>query len=246
MDYQDNPTMSSIIGFISNPGSITNKSLTDSMLDANYRSALRKSRISIEDGILIYCEQLAGSESYAHLQLVPTHFWNIICVAFHSNPVRGHFNPYCTFYCMRLCFYWPGMYTHVTQMCKLCPGCALSNPTRTKSSELVYNFPIETLMMILHIDGYQAGNQQGFEGSNIYLIACCGMCSFAAMELISNPSAATYALAIMTIILRYSFSTRTVNSLTSAATLWICYALTAISSLVTTITKLLSNASIGT
>ncbi len=43
--YHDDPTMSSIIGFINNPGSITNKSLIDSMLNANYRSALRKSHI---------------------------------------------------------------------------------------------------------------------------------------------------------------------------------------------------------
>ncbi len=60
-------------------------------------------------------------------------------------------------------------------------------------------------MIDLRIEGYQAGSQQGFEGSNIYLIACCGMCSSAAMEPVSNPSATTFALAIMKIILRYGF-----------------------------------------
>ena len=59
--------------------------------------------------------------------------------------------------------------------------------------------------MVLHIDGYQAGSQQGFEDLNTYLIACCGMCSVAAMEPVSNPSATTFALAIMKIILRYGF-----------------------------------------
>jgi hypothetical protein len=33
-------------------------------------------------------------------------------------------------------------------MCHACPGCALSNPTRGKSSELVYNFPIEAPFLV--------------------------------------------------------------------------------------------------
>jgi len=60
-------------------------------------------------------------------------------------------------------------------------------------------------MMVLHIDGYQVGAQQGFEGSTTYLIACCRMCTFTAMEPISNPSATSFASAIMKIILRYGF-----------------------------------------
>jgi hypothetical protein len=46
--------------------------------------------IKLENGILIYCKQIAGSESYARLQLVPTIFWNIIFAAFHSDPIGGH------------------------------------------------------------------------------------------------------------------------------------------------------------
>jgi hypothetical protein len=38
-----------------------------------------------------------------------------------------------------------------------------------------------------------------------YLIACCGMCTFAAMEPIINPSANTFAVGIMKIIMRYGF-----------------------------------------
>ena len=69
----------------------------------------------------------------------------------------------------------------------------------------MFNFPIEASMMVLYVDGYQAGAQQGFEGSTTYLVACCGMCTFAAMEPISNPSAASFASTIMKIILRYGF-----------------------------------------
>jgi hypothetical protein len=59
--------------------------------------------------------------------------------------------------------------------------------------------------MALHINGYSVGKQAGFKGSETYLIACCGMCTFAAMEPIINPSANTFTLAIMKIIMRYGF-----------------------------------------
>ena len=61
-------------------------------------------------------------------------------------------------------------------------------------------------MKVIHVDGYAAGKQQGFEGSEIYLIACCGMCTFAAVEPVSNASAKTFASAILKILLRYGLS----------------------------------------
>jgi hypothetical protein len=90
---------------------------------------------------------------------------------------------------MHLWFYWPGMFKYIKRMCHACPGCILANPTHSKSAELVHHFPIKAPMMVLNIDGYSAGKQIGFEGSETYLIACCGMCTFAAMETIINPSA---------------------------------------------------------
>ena len=97
------------------------------------------------------------------------------------------------------------MYTYITKMCSACPGCALTNPTRAKSRELMYNFPIEAPFLVLHIDGYQAGKESGFEGSSHYLIACCGMCTFAVMEPVTYANATSYASAIMKIILRFGF-----------------------------------------
>ncbi len=90
-------------------------------------------------------------------------------------------------------------------MCRACPGCTLANSTHSKSAKLVYHFPIKAPMMVLHIDGYSARKQIGFKGSEMYLIACCRMCTFAAMEPIINPSANTFALMIMKIIMRYGF-----------------------------------------
>ena len=97
------------------------------------------------------------------------------------------------------------MYKYISKLCRSCPGCALTNPTKGKARELVYNFPIEAPFQVLHIDGYQAGAASGFEGSSHYLIAACGMCTFAAMEPVANANASTYASSIMKIILRYGF-----------------------------------------
>ena len=198
--------MQSILNFVTNPGSITNAALAASGINFNFRNALRQSHIVLENDILIYREPIVGSESYARLRLVPSEFYNILFVAFHSNPMGGHFNVYHTLHRLRLCFYWPGMYKYISRMCNACLGCALLNPTRTQSSELLYNFPIEAPMKVIHIDGYAAGKQQGFEGSELYLIACCGMCTFAAVEPVSNASAKTFASAIMKIMLRYCLS----------------------------------------
>jgi hypothetical protein len=97
------------------------------------------------------------------------------------------------------------MYAFIKQMCQACPGCALANPTRSKSSELIYNFSIEAPLLVMHFGAYAAGHHASFEGSDCYLISCCGLSSFACMEPITNLSATTFASAIMKILLRYGF-----------------------------------------
>ena len=59
--------------------------------------------------------------------------------------------------------------------------------------------------MVLHVDAYMAGSHTGFEGSEVYLVACCGMCTFGAIEPVSGANATTFASAIMKIQLRYGF-----------------------------------------
>ena len=188
---------------MTNPSCLCNKALAD--INYNYHSALRKSLIVLEDGILISREPLAGCNSYTRLRLVPTKLRNILFIAFHANPIGGHLNAYRTLHRLRLRYYWPGMWTYVKRMCSACPGCALSNPTRAKSSELVYNFPIEAPFMVLHVDAYMAGRHSGFESSETYLVVCCGMCTFGALEPVSGANATTFASAIMKIQMRYGF-----------------------------------------
>ncbi len=45
----------------------------------------------------------------------------------------------------------------------------------------------------------------GFEGSKMYLVACCGMCTFGALKPVSSANATTFASAIMKIQLCYGF-----------------------------------------
>jgi hypothetical protein len=107
---------------------------------------------------------------------------------------------------LRLCYYWPGMFSCVTKMCHACPGCALTNPNKGKSAKLVYGFLIEAPFLVLHVYAYSAGTHTGFKGSSTYLIACCGMCLCRAIEPISNANATTFASAIMKIMFRFGFA----------------------------------------
>jgi hypothetical protein len=175
------------------------------MVNYNFRAPLRQLLIFIENGLLFYKESICKGSSYTCLQLVPQEFYNILFTAFHSNPIGGHMNAYRTLH--RLCpwYYWPGMYSYIKQMCNACPGCTLSNPTKSKFSELMYNFPIEAPFLVLFIDAYSAGMHSSFDSLEVYLIACCGMTGFASMEPIQHTNSKNFASDIMKIQLRYGF-----------------------------------------
>jgi hypothetical protein len=76
--------------------------------------------------------------------------------------------------------------------------------------------------MVLHVDAYMAGSHTGFEGSEMYLVACYGMCTFGALEPVSRANATTFTSAVIKIQLCYGFChcwTRTENSMVFAARL---------------------------
>jgi hypothetical protein len=97
------------------------------------------------------------------------------------------------------------MYSYIKQMYAPCPGCTLANPTKSKSSEPVYNFPIEAPLLVLFLDEYSAGKHSSFDGFETYLVACCGMLSFASMDPVRHANSKNFASAIMKIQLRYGF-----------------------------------------
>ena len=146
--------MSAIRNLILNPSKINLSTLN--AVNHNYHAPLWQSQIVIEDGLLNYHKPMHGGSSYTCLQLVPSEFYNIIFIAFHSNAIDGHFNAYCTLHRICLRYYWQGMYSYITRMCNACPDCALANPTKSKSSKLVYNFPIKALLLVLFADAYSA------------------------------------------------------------------------------------------
>jgi hypothetical protein len=139
--YSDNTECSTLGHLAKNPGAICKEALKN--VHYCYRQPLRQSQIVIEDNMLIYCDSIRGSHSYTWLQIVPKALFGIVFVAFHSNPIDDHFNAYCTLHRLRLCYFWPEMYSYIKKMCQACPGCALSNPSCRNSSELVYHFPIK-------------------------------------------------------------------------------------------------------
>ncbi len=174
-------------------------------MNFNYHSALHQGLIVIEHDFFIYSEPISGCMSYTKLTMVPEGLQNIIFTAFHSNALGGHLNTYRTLHCIWRRYYWPAMFTYIKCMCTACPGCAMSNPTKSKSSKLAYNFPVKAPFMVLHVDVYMARSHTGFEGSDMYLVTCCGMCTFGALEPVSGANATTFALAIMKIQLCYGF-----------------------------------------
>jgi hypothetical protein len=95
------------------------------------------------------------------------------------------------------------MYSYIKRMCHACPGCALSNPSRSPSSDLIYHFPIEAPFRVLFVDAYSAGKYSDVEGSNVYLLASDGMTGFSVMEPIQAPSSTSFASGVMKIQLRF-------------------------------------------
>jgi hypothetical protein len=75
-----------------NPSLINTQML--SKVNHNFRGPLRHSLISVEDDMLIFREPISGKDSYMRLTLVPRELYNILFIAFHTNPIGGHLNAY--------------------------------------------------------------------------------------------------------------------------------------------------------
>ena len=90
-------------------------------------------------------------------------------------------------------------------MCNACPGCALANPTKSKSSKLVHNFPIKAPFLVLFVNTYSSGKHSSFDGFDTYLVACCGMTGFASMEPIQHANSKNFTSTIMCTQLHYGF-----------------------------------------
>jgi hypothetical protein len=172
--YQAYKELSAILSFVENPGTISQRSLEAAKINTNYRQALLQSNLKLDNGILYYHEPIVGLESYAKLQDVPAAFRNIVFIAFHSNPLGGHFNAARTFHHIHLRFYWPHMFTYIQRMCHSCPWCALTNPIQSKSRKLIYNFPIKALLWSSTSTDIKQGESQVSRGHPTILLLAVG------------------------------------------------------------------------
>jgi hypothetical protein len=162
--YESDPNCKLLLAMLRIPSLIIQEHVNK--LHHIYRQPIRSSLITSEDGILYIHERLYQHESPAiKLRIVPAKLRNVIFAAFHGNPIGGHFNAARNFSRLRLRFFWPEMYKYCKRMCDACPGCRLGNLTTSRRRELIYSFPMDAPMLVLHIDGYQAGRIEGFDES---------------------------------------------------------------------------------
>ena len=82
----------------------------------------------------------------------------------------------------------------------------MANATNNPSNELVYSFLLDGPMNVLHVDGYSVGANINFAGDKGFLIAACGMCTFAVAEPVSKTDSTIYAQALLMIMLRFGFA----------------------------------------
>ena len=201
----DDPETKILSDMVADPGLTSDKEVLGK-LHFVYREPARRGNFTIRDGILYMKEIFAHNDKFVELRIVPESLRNIIFIAFHANPIGAHLDAPRTFHRIRQRYFWPGMYTYCKRLIKSCPACALANATQSRSSDLVYGFPIDAPMRVLFVDVYAAGTEVNFDGTKNYLIAACGMTSFAICEDTAETTAEAFAKAIMKIWLRFGFS----------------------------------------
>ena len=95
-EYEADPQTKLIRYMAQNPDAITKENLDK--IHYVYWRYLRESLIIIDsDDMLQLHERLSGSDDFCSLQIVPAGLQNVVFIAFHANPVGGHFNAYRTF-----------------------------------------------------------------------------------------------------------------------------------------------------
>ena len=109
--YESDSTCKSMIEMTRNPAKINTTRV--SQLASIYRAPMRDSRIKWEDDRLCYLEHISHSDKFLKLIIVPVVLQKMICVAFHVNPIGGHFSLYYTHHRIRLRYIWPGMWQYI-------------------------------------------------------------------------------------------------------------------------------------
>ena len=121
--------------------------------------------------MLYLLQPVQAGREMLRLQLVPNPLWNVVFTAFHVNPGGGHLSTYYTHHKIRLRFHWPGMFQYCKQMIARCSQCLRSKATHHPSRELIYSFPVDAPMRVVHVDIYEAGDTMSIDGAVALLLA---------------------------------------------------------------------------
>ena len=200
--YSTDKSCQTILSLIKNPGLINKHSL--SQIHYRYRQPLRDSCIIIENDFIILKEKI-DDNSYVKLRIVPKDLQNIIFMAFHSNPIGGHFSVYYTFHRIRMRFFWPKMYFYIKHLCRLCAACGLSNSRHYKSKELIYSFPVDAPFKLVIVDIYKAGDIAAFDGEKGLFVLLDHMTGFAIVETLLGMNSTIFSKVMMKILLQHGF-----------------------------------------
>ena len=162
----------------------------------SYRVPIRRKLIVMDEDMIILKEPIWGESNYRKLRIVPRDLRQIVFIEFHANPIGGHFGLHNTVVRIRLRFFWQGLYTYCKNMISKCAGCTLSGAMTSPSKELVYGFPIDGHMEVLHVDGFTVGASIHYACDKGFLVSTCGMCTYAVADPVPESNSTTYAQAM--------------------------------------------------
>ena len=193
-----------MILMVQNKHLITKKNLEK--LHHIFRSPMRKSQIVYEDEKLILKEPIVNSNKVLRLIIVPEDLRHHIFLAFHVNPLGGHYSSYYTVHRIRLRYFWPGMVSYVEDKISKCASCILKQGGNSIKKELLYSFPSTAPMNCVHADVYSAGSTTSIQGYIALMIVMCHMTGFVMIEPIKESTSEEFARAFYVCMLRYGLS----------------------------------------
>ena len=95
------------------------------------------------------------------------------------------------------------MYAYVSQLISACAGCKMANSYRRKNSEIIYSFPTDAPMKIVHADVYTVGADLDFSGHKNFMFIVDGLSTFAMWEPLKECNSTSFAEAIMKMLLTH-------------------------------------------
>ena len=199
--YTSDPNTRQIIKILNNPQ--LHKESEIRQLHYLYRQPMRDSMIKLQHDRLYLCERIAHQQSIIKLIIVPSSLQKMIFTTFHANPLGAHYSLYYTHHRIRIRYHWPSMYQQIKTWIKTCAACVLKHTANKPASELMYTFPLDEPMNVVHADAWVPGKFVSFDGAQGLMITICNMTGFAAIEQYSQANSKSFSKALYTIGLRY-------------------------------------------